>query len=301
MLSNTDRLIQYDLSYPFDSNYEIDFKYWEKAQITAVLSFDDGSADETLVLDSDYSLTDPDDTGTLTKLSDWDHDAVRLTIYRTVALTQETDYRNGEAVDMDIIEQDFDLAVARDQQIDETISRSVVWPITDPAGISNALPAQSVRANKFAAWDAEGAWAAAAGVSEVPVTESWAAVLDDATIADGLTTMGFSAFIQTLIEDADAAAALTTLGFSAFIQTLIDDVDAEGARETLGITRETLGITEKEILMMGGQVGSGLSIAGIAYPSLAALSDTDVAFIDDTLESLRRYKPEREETFFVPA
>jgi len=51
-----------------------------------------------------------------------------------------------------------------------------------------------------------------------------------------------SAFMETVLVAADAAAALTTLGFSAFIQTLIDDAAASNARTTLDAPR--LGIRD---------------------------------------------------------
>jgi len=202
MLPSTDRLAQYALEYPFDDEYVIDFKYWAKGQIAAVLSFDDGTADETLDLDSDYELTDPDDTGTLTKISDWNHAATRLTIYRTLELIQETDYRNGEALNMDTLEQDLDYSAARDQQIAEALARAATWPVTDPEGLSAELPSLLLRAGKFAAWNEEGEWAPADGIPGVPVSSSWATILEGEA----------SSFIEAFLDAADAAAAQSTLG-----------------------------------------------------------------------------------------
>lgn len=59
-----------------------------------------------------------------------------------------------------------------------------------------------------------------------------------ASVIDGsITTTKLGGDITTagkaLLDDADAAAQLTTLGFSAFIQTLIDDGNAATARATL--------------------------------------------------------------------
>lgn len=49
----------------------------------------------------------------------------------------------------------------------------------------------------------------------------------------------FTAAGRALIDDATAAAQLTTLGVSGFIQTLIDDVSATAARATLGLVIDT--------------------------------------------------------------
>ena len=220
MLTSTIRKVQYNLSYPFGDIYSITYSYWLKAQIFAVLSFNDGTADQTLVLNTDYSLTAPGATGTLTKLTDWNHAAIRLTIYRLVDLDQSTDYRNGEAVDMDLLEQDFDLTVARDQQLQEQIDRIGSTPITDPSA-AGSLPALSERLDKFAAWDAEGLWIAALGVPEVPVTALAATLLDDTTLLQQQKTLGLlasgasaaiAADLQAILGAADAPTALNLLG-----------------------------------------------------------------------------------------
>ena len=78
MLTSSSRVVHYDLTYPFDTDYVINFKFWSSVQIHAVLSFDDGTEDLPLVLSTDYTLSAPGDTGTLTKVSDWNHAAVRL-------------------------------------------------------------------------------------------------------------------------------------------------------------------------------------------------------------------------------
>jgi hypothetical protein len=189
MITSASRVVQYALAYPFDSTYVIDFKFWTTPQIHAVLSFDDGTADLPLVITTDYTLSAPGDTGTLTKVSDWDHEAVRLTIYRELDLEQETDYRNGEAVDLDLLEKDFDYAVARDQQIAETISRSFRAPITDEPA-DNELPGEVERASKFLAFDASGTPIAAVGIASVPVSPFMETLLDDTTVAEARETLG---------------------------------------------------------------------------------------------------------------
>lgn len=52
------------------------------------------------------------------------------------------------------------------------------------------------------------------------ITTAGKALLDDATAADQLTTLGVSAFAQTLLDDANAATALVTLGAMPATTTL---------------------------------------------------------------------------------
>lgn len=54
--------------------------------------------------------------------------------------------------------------------------------------------------------------AGAGVVEEIDCTAAGRALLDDATAADQLTTLGVSAFIKTLVDDTTAAAAQATLG-----------------------------------------------------------------------------------------
>ena len=46
MLKTLVRKVQYDLSDPFPSTYDITYKHWSKTEIMAVLSFDDGTDDQ---------------------------------------------------------------------------------------------------------------------------------------------------------------------------------------------------------------------------------------------------------------
>jgi hypothetical protein len=212
MLTSTTNKVQYTISYPFGSTFPVTIKYWLAAEIHAVLSFPvaTGKIELPLVLNTDFSLTAPGDSGTLTRLNDWDHDAIRLTIYRLLEIDQQTDYRNGEAVDMDLLEQDFDRATARMQQIDERYDRTLVGPITDEEPLSE-IPEAAVRASQFLGFDAEGDVLVGQPVG-VPAT-TWA---------------------QTLLDDLNPSAAQTTLGISAFIKTLLDDLHGPMARTTLG-------------------------------------------------------------------
>jgi hypothetical protein len=187
MLTSTTNKVQYTIAYPFGSTYPVTFSYWLGSEIHAVLSFPAGTDDLPLVLNTDFSLSAPGATGTLTRLSDWNHAAVRLTIYRELINDQQTDYRNGEAVDMDMLEQDFDRAAARDQQIAEPIARTVTIPITDDAA-SLELPAKAERASTLFGWDADGQPIPGAG-GVIAASPFMATLLDDLTLAAAQKTL----------------------------------------------------------------------------------------------------------------
>lgn len=68
----------------------------------------------------------------------------------------------------------------------------------------------------------------------------------------------FTAAARALLDDASAAAMLTTLGFSTFIQSLINDADAATARATLG----AVGLTGDESITGLKTFAGGANIIG---------------------------------------
>jgi|SRR5687768_1343955 len=72
-----------------------------------------------------------------------------------------------------------------------------------------------------------------------------------------------TAFAHSLLDDATAAAALTTLGVSAFGQTLIDDADAATARATLG----AVGLTGTESIGGNKTFTGNMVVDGTLDPS----------------------------------
>jgi hypothetical protein len=213
MLKSKERKAQYALTMPFPTEFNLNFKYFLKNEIYAVLSFTDKD-DLPLTLDVDYSLTDPGDTGTLTRLITWPGDAIRLTIYRETENTQETDYRNGEDLDREVLEQDLDRAAARDQELKETQNRNISIPITDPAASMMELPAAGARRGHFLACDntEEANIIPAEGLASVPVTPFMATVLDDLTASAALSTLGVSNMGKTLIAQQDTPSMRYVLG-----------------------------------------------------------------------------------------
>ena len=192
-VADTDPLVQYNKGAGWTGPYTIPFKYIDTSHIVAKLSYDDAgvTADTTLIENTDYTISTPGDTGTLTVVSVWDADAVRLTIYRDVPRAQETDWRNGDRYDGPTLEQDLDLAAMRDQEIDTILAtRAVRAPETDDTP-DMVLPAKADRASMYMAFDSDGNPIAALNAPGDVVV---------------------SAFGETLVDDADAATARATLG-----------------------------------------------------------------------------------------
>ena len=154
---------------PTGSTYSITFPFFSYTDIKAILTTPTG--DINLALTTDFTLTAPGATGTLTKVGTWDTTATRLTIYRELALTQETVLANGDTLDAEVLDLIFDRITAMSQQIKEAIDRQITIPITDLSA-SMTLPGENDRASQFLAFDEDGNPIAAGVGSPVPAS-SW--------------------------------------------------------------------------------------------------------------------------------
>ncbi len=140
---------------PIGSGYSIPFKYWDRSQISAIITDSDGL--ESTVSTSDYSVSSPGDTGTLT----FDHQYTFpagtevLTIVRSVDIEQQTDYRNGDVLDAEVLERSLDLAVAMIQELQEKLNRTVRIPISDPVSVLQ-MPSALIRKDMLLGFDGNG-------------------------------------------------------------------------------------------------------------------------------------------------
>lgn len=174
-LLNTDILDEYDVSGGYAASYAISFRYFDEADIIAVLTINEGEDDEsteTLILATNYTLSEPGDTGTLTKVGDWTA-ADKLTIYREVSPTQPIDLENGGKIDAEVVEKQLDRTIAMIQQLQYGTA------FTNPESVA--------------------------------ISTFMSTLLDDVNASTALTTLGISTFIKTLLDDATALAARTTL------------------------------------------------------------------------------------------
>jgi len=140
---------------PSVSGYSIPFKYWDKSQISVVLTSSAGV--ETTVDSASYTVTSPADSGTLTFIVGYTfpEGTALLTVVRTVTIEQQTDLRNGDVLDADTLENMFDTNVAMLQELNEKLDRTVRIPVSDPSLILQ-MPSSLIRANMLLGFDASG-------------------------------------------------------------------------------------------------------------------------------------------------
>lgn len=144
------------------------------------IATDSSSNDTVLAYTTDYSvavntngvggvvtLVDPAGVGTGT-----------LTVYRETTNTQESDYDDYNQFPADTLEQDLDIRTMVSQEISETQDRTVLLPITTPAGVSADLPTPS--SDKVLGWNS--AATALENKTFTPATS-----LQKATVADAQT------------------------------------------------------------------------------------------------------------------
>lgn len=110
---------------------------------------------------------------------------------------------------------------------------------------------------------------AAAQLTTLGVTAAGAALLDDVDAAAQLTTLGVTAAGQALLDDASAAAQLTTLGVTAAGQALLDDAAASDQRTTLGL----------------GALATGADSSGVPISTCALDADWDAAICPATAKA----------------
>lgn len=113
-----------------------------------VYTTDDAGVVETLVLDSDYTLTGVGGVGSVT-LSVALPSTKTLTIARIVPYEQLTDYVNNDNFDSEAHEAQMDLIVMMIQQLADPNgvpgSASLKFPITEPLDFNTTLPNANVR------------------------------------------------------------------------------------------------------------------------------------------------------------
>lgn len=175
-----------------------------------------------------------------------------LTIERVLPLTQLLDLRNQGAWLPENHEHAYDRLTMIAQQHDDALVRSLRFPATDAPGLSAVIPNVAARANKLLAFDSNGLPIASGGSvsGAIPV----------------------SVFAETLLDDANAPAFLTTLGFPAFIQSLLNDVDAATARATLAAMEQVL--TTRGDLVRAGAAGVPQRVALSAVTEAVLMSNT---------------------------
>lgn len=206
------------LSYSTDGSppsYPITWKYNAKSHVVVTLRSSAG-VETVWVLTTNYTLTDPGDTGTLTPVI---IPATGQTLVITLEPpnTQSSDIPLGGDFPSVTVEDGLDLAAQRDGKIEALFLRALRVPKTDTqTGSLLELPIDSARASTFLAFNASGKPIAAAGTSANlgPVSTFINTLLDDTTAADARTTIGAlgTDFTALTSETAPDAADIVALG-----------------------------------------------------------------------------------------
>jgi hypothetical protein len=134
--------------------FAVPFRFLVNGDIVAVLRSTAG-VETTQILDTNYTLTGADDDagGTLTMIVA-PASGEKLVIRRVVGITQETDYISGDSFPAESHERALDRLTMIGQQHEESLGRSLQFPVSDTA--SAVIPTSASRANKFLAFDADG-------------------------------------------------------------------------------------------------------------------------------------------------
>jgi hypothetical protein len=170
--------------------FPVTWKYNAKSHVVATLRSSAG-AETVWVITTNYTLTDPGDTGTLTAVV---APATGETLVITLEPpnTQSSDIPLGGDFPSVTVEDGLDLAAQRDGKIEALFLRALRVPKTDTqTGSLLELPIDSDRASKFLAFNASGKPIAAAGTSADlgPVSVFINTLLDDITDAEARTTL----------------------------------------------------------------------------------------------------------------
>ena len=175
----------------------VPFPFFDSSDLIVIQRTLATGAESILALGPDYTVAGGDGgSGTVTVVDVAKFQTThQWTIQRIIPRTQLTDLVNNQSLQAETLEQDFDRAVIRDQEVEEKITRSLRVPISDPQTEAQLqLPASVNRANKVLAFDASGN----------PI----------ATLVSS-TTIVVTAFMETVLDDVDAPSARATLDAAA--------------------------------------------------------------------------------------
>ena len=156
MLGNIANKIRYGvLSTTPLLSYDIPFKFWDSSQITAFLTSEEGI--EAVVDSAFFTVSSPGETGTVSFVGGYTYPVGTsvLTLVRTIAIEQQTDYRNGDILDAEVLEKSLDTNVALLQQINEKLRRTIAIPVSDPDASLN-IPSSLIRRNMLLGFDEDG-------------------------------------------------------------------------------------------------------------------------------------------------
>ena len=208
--------------------FAVPFRFLENSHVAVFLR--DASGGQTRWAENtQYTLAGADEAtgGTLTVLTaPTDYTPASgetLVAVRAVPITQETDYVENDPFPAESHERALDKLTMVNQEQTERLDRTFTIPETDSAAGDFVLPGDTVRANRFLAFDALGNPTVAVGTS------------------GNLNPV--SAFMDSLLSAADAASARTQLGSTAVGDALFTAANSAAAAAVIGIDEEQIWLT----------------------------------------------------------
>lgn len=143
------------------STFTFPFKVFEDSDLLVVVLAVATGVESTLVLDSDYSVAlnpnqDSNPGGTITLMDGPLPTGFNLVISSAVPELQGVELTNQGGFYPEVVTDEFDLLTILIQQLEEQLSRTIEFPITDPSGINTQLPPVAQRAGMYLTFDASG-------------------------------------------------------------------------------------------------------------------------------------------------
>lgn len=227
--------IEYDCD---GSTTEFTFSYpvGATSDLEVILKLTSTELETVLTEDTHYTVSATNNNyssgGTVTTISTYAN-TYTLTIRRDTAKTQDAILEDTRVLRLAAIEDGLDKLTRLFQDLQEIIDRCIKIPKTEDSTVE--LPSILNRSNKNLTSGSDG-----------NITAS--SVLNTGTA-------NISAFGETFIDDVDGSAGLTTLGLTNYIKTLVDDATALEARGTLGV------ISGVDIRVFGADGGDDDTIA----------------------------------------
>ncbi len=219
----------FTFSYTFDIIAEdtVDVDFFDtdgvEVSVTMVRTTSSSPAANEFFVDKDNSQVKFGGSGTLQ--SQYGVTITQLLITRTVDLTQAETFPTATNLQADAIETALDKNTMATQQLSETVDRALVIPIQDDTSQVVDLPAASVRANKFLAFDSDGNPTAAVSTEgSVTVSTTMEPFIAAATFAAARTLLDVYSKSETYTQtEADAITdALATLIAANLLDTTFE-------------------------------------------------------------------------------
>lgn len=161
MLTNETSVARFTISSSV-TDYEFNYQFWDLDEISVTATNEETGTSVILKRDIDYTLTVSEGInatehqgGTISMISNTYLNYTALIISRELPYTQETDYKNSEPINADIVERSLDRLVALLQQVKETLGHTLQMPITDVAS-NYVLPNATDRASKILGFSSDG-------------------------------------------------------------------------------------------------------------------------------------------------